>query len=609
MRRSTSAWTAAVLGTALSGTTLVAQQQSPQPPPVVGSGTASSAATIPGALAVRGARYLVRNGWDYLKYQQYDRALTFFREAESRKSELTDSELQALYQGLDRAKRGLRETAAKRRKGTPPPIPVSSYPTRSGTNGAAAANPVRLVSAGPEDLASPAIEASAPAAPASGDSLPPLPESGVSGTPAPLPASSAADPAPTAPALPPSNEGLAELPPLPLNASDPVESAPAPTAAPAPTSAPDPNAAPPAVAIAPEGEAKGSEARPPASDSAAPSPESLPPLPQMPEPPPADPAPPVADPAATQAPATPSTLDPQPASEPLPQPTADVQPQPAPEPLSQPAAEAQPVPEAQPQPAPELAAQPAPEPQPDAAAQPTAAEPIVRQQFRESTAPMSSDDTFIPRGADQPFQSTLSPELQREVDRVAELQEEDRRLDVTPPGRDSTVGNPAMGGGSLSGTASPRLDITRAPSPTEARPIRPIPIPDEFVPLPQRDWSANRKYWSAAATCHLPLYFQDAALERYGHSTEVFFGPAGRYLSYPIDDPRKSTQRNQLTQPFFSIGLFAAQIVLLPYNLVVDPPWEAEYDLGYYRPGDRVPPDTYYLPLTGVGPPLHGKNY
>jgi hypothetical protein len=53
----------------------------------------------------------------------------------------------------------------------------------------------------------------------------------------------------------------------------------------------------------------------------------------------------------------------------------------------------------------------------------------------------------------------------------------------------------------------------------------------------------------------------------------------------------------------------AAQVALWPWNLVMDPPWEAEYDLGYYRPGDRVPTDVYYLPYTGVGPPLHGKNY
>ena len=43
--------------------------------------------------------------------------------------------------------------------------------------------------------------------------------------------------------------------------------------------------------------------------------------------------------------------------------------------------------------------------------------------------------------------------------------------------------------------------------------------------------------------------------------------------------------------------------------MLVDPPWESEYDLGYYRPGDRVPTDVFYLPLFGVGPPLQGNNY
>jgi hypothetical protein len=161
----------------------------------------------------------------------------------------------------------------------------------------------------------------------------------------------------------------------------------------------------------------------------------------------------------------------------------------------------------------------------------------------------------------------------------------------------------------MPGTPASRLELTRAPSPTEARPIRAIPVPEEFVPLPKRDWAPNRKLWASAATAHYPLYFQDASLERYGHSTEQFVGPIGRFLSYPLDDPKQSNQRNQLTQWIFSYGLFAGQIVALPYNLVMDPPWECEYDLGYYRPGDRVPTDIYYLPLTGVGPPLRGARY
>jgi hypothetical protein len=154
-----------------------------------------------------------------------------------------------------------------------------------------------------------------------------------------------------------------------------------------------------------------------------------------------------------------------------------------------------------------------------------------------------------------------------------------------------------------------QVDISRAPSPAEARPIRAIPVPDDWVPLSQREWTPQHKYWAAAATCHLPLYFQDPMLERYGHSVEQYFGPAGRFLAYPVDKHTQSTQRNQIAQPFFSAGRFAFQIITWPYALIVDPPWEAQYDLGYWRPGDKIPTDLYYQPLHGTGPPLQGRNY
>ena len=154
-----------------------------------------------------------------------------------------------------------------------------------------------------------------------------------------------------------------------------------------------------------------------------------------------------------------------------------------------------------------------------------------------------------------------------------------------------------------------QMDISRAPSPAEARPIKAIPVPEDWVALAPRNWAPQRKYWAAAATCHLPLYFQDPVLERYGHSVEQFVGPIGRFLTYPVDDPTQSTQRNQMLQPWFSAGLMGLQIIAWPYNLIMDPPWEAQYDLGYYRPGDNIPTDTYWLPLHGYGPPLRGSNY
>jgi hypothetical protein len=202
---------------------------------------------------------------------------------------------------------------------------------------------------------------------------------------------------------------------------------------------------------------------------------------------------------------------------------------------------------------------------------------------------------------------SLSEDAKRRIEQIARRQQDDAARNPVPPLSAAFGGNP--GTMTTDDLTSNRLELPRAPSPTEIRPIRAIPIPEEFVPLAPRQWTPSRKAWTAAATGHGPLYFQDAVLERYGQSVEHAIGSKGRFLSYPLDDPRESNQRNQILQPFFSIGLFASQVALLPYNMIVDPPWEGEYDLGYYRPGDRVPPDTIYLPLSGVGPPLRGRHY
>ena len=102
------------------------------------------------------------------------------------------------------------------------------------------------------------------------------------------------------------------------------------------------------------------------------------------------------------------------------------------------------------------------------------------------------------------------------------------------------------------------------------------------------EWTAS-KYWAAAATCHMPLYFQDPMLERDGHKRGAAFGPLGWYMAYPVDDHTQTTQRNQMVQPFFSVGLFAWQIITWPYALVVDPPWRPSMTSSYWRPEDKIP--------------------
>ena len=74
--------------------------------------------------------------------------------------------------------------------------------------------------------------------------------------------------------------------------------------------------------------------------------------------------------------------------------------------------------------------------------------------------------------------------------------------------------------------------------------------------------------WTAAGTCHNPIYFEDEQLERYGHS----WGP--------------------VKQTAVSAVKFFATVPLLPYYMGVYPPNECIYDLGQYRPGSCAP---YYL--------------
>lgn len=79
--------------------------------------------------------------------------------------------------------------------------------------------------------------------------------------------------------------------------------------------------------------------------------------------------------------------------------------------------------------------------------------------------------------------------------------------------------------------------------------------------------------WKASNVTHNPLYFEDVALERYGHS----YGP--------------------LAQPVVSLGRFSAQLVTLPYHMTLDPPRKEVYPLGYYRPGECAPHLMYQPPL------------
>jgi hypothetical protein len=600
LRRSTMALSSSLAAIGLSASIALAQQLSQAP--------ASSSAPVPApddsvdpSMAARPTRYLLRNGLDYLAYREYSRALSFFRVVEARQGELNEQEVKQLRNGIAKAQQGLREAVngakvvaqPKGRPGVQPGAFALAKPPAT-ASAKAPTDPLLLASA--EMPAPPPIsQAGMPTLPPSTSPPDALLE------PAPAPAPEQAPPGSARPVF--GSVGATRVRPTPAPAPAPEvpmtlpepgqpSTSPEPASTPVPVASPtsDPLALPaqapssvelppilPAPGPAPAPAPVAGEAPPPLvleSSSPSPSPVELPPVvpsgvelpPTVSPPVPTSPeaAPPSVEAASTE-PVQPRAAvanRPQDSGEPIPIPIPAQLP--GPEPL--PAPEAPPAPEAVPMP----------------------------------SASSSTADSIPVDARGGRIDDILPERLRREVELIAQRPTRDQEMPGTAV--DPNELPPPVAG-------SPRLELPRAPSPTEARPLRRIPVPEEFKPLGARAWEPNRKYWAAAGTCHMILYFQDPVLERYGQSVEQSLGPIGRYFSYPLDDPKQSNQRNQILQPFYSIGKFCFQIGTLPYKFVVDPPWEAEYDLGYYRPGDRIPPDTIMITPYGVGPPLKGRQY
>jgi hypothetical protein len=137
---------------------------------------------------------------------------------------------------------------------------------------------------------------------------------------------------------------------------------------------------------------------------------------------------------------------------------------------------------------------------------------------------------------------------------------------------------PARGGDSLGRL---KTDI-RSIQPTLSyalKDIRPEQLPREFHDeLDKGEYVARVSpptvlQWAPTNFYHYPLYFEDPALERYGHTY------------------------HPLVQPFASTGRFATQLVGLPYQMALHPACSHEYALGWYRPGDCAPKKHYQIPF------------
>jgi hypothetical protein len=84
-------------------------------------------------------------------------------------------------------------------------------------------------------------------------------------------------------------------------------------------------------------------------------------------------------------------------------------------------------------------------------------------------------------------------------------------------------------------------------------------------PFRPREFPQMVYAWKASNLCHKPLYFEQPALERYGHALP------------PV------------VQPLASGAHFFADVLLLPYHMGLELPQECIYALGYYRPGSCAP--------------------
>ncbi|MAG94803.1 MAG: hypothetical protein CMJ48_13830 [Planctomycetaceae bacterium] len=171
---------------------------------------------------------------------------------------------------------------------------------------------------------------------------------------------------------------------------------------------------------------------------------------------------------------------------------------------------------------------------------------------------------------------------------LPQLPDFEQQLSVQTPGyeSDSPIGpltDPERDPSKLPGieTIEPFSDY----APLDANGRKPVLCPQgkmseecpEEVPLSHagfegRAFDGRVMNWRASDVFSNPLYFEDAPLERYGHT------------------------RHQVIQPFVSTGKFAVQLLGLPYQMSIDPSWKRVYPLGHYRPGDHAPKKNYRIP-------------
>lgn len=105
-----------------------------------------------------------------------------------------------------------------------------------------------------------------------------------------------------------------------------------------------------------------------------------------------------------------------------------------------------------------------------------------------------------------------------------------------------------------------------------------------------RPWLWQEVEWEAAATRHLPLYFEEPMLERLGYT----HGWGRETCDYCATDCDR--KKAEAFQPFVSAAAFFGRVPILPYQMGVDLPWEPIYTLGEPLPGSPAPYEKRRIP-------------
>lgn len=104
---------------------------------------------------------------------------------------------------------------------------------------------------------------------------------------------------------------------------------------------------------------------------------------------------------------------------------------------------------------------------------------------------------------------------------------------------------------------------------------------DISEPYEDRQFAQLTYQWTASSICHKPLYFEEPALERHGHTVP-------------------------LVHPVISAAHFFGTLPALPYCVGMNPPWECKYTLGHYRMGSCAPYMVPPVPLSWRGAAVQG---